>query len=339
MINTNKRLLIVSGYIEGKPTGGVAMHVHRLLIQLIEPNYSNYDLCDYKKEGLFLQLKKIYKADVMHIHASNPYLKCFYVLVGKILRTKTILTLHGRYGVFGKWKNLFNKWALKYCDAPVLINSESYTAVKMFNKAAVLMSAFIPPIKEEEVLSSDIEMIMRNLKKESIALFITNASSRSFTVDGQEIYGIQFLICFFSKHPEFSLIVFDPEGYYHQMYNKNLPNNVVILTGKHSFCGAMELSDIIIRNTPVDGDSFSVKEALYYHKRVLATDSVSRPDGVFLFKYNDEQSFVLAITHALTYNGVVELKEENALQHYLRLYSCFGVNLVFNDNDVHLHNS
>lgn len=56
---------------------------------------------------------------------------------------------------------------------------------------------------------------------------------------------------------------------------------------------------MIIRNTPTDGDSLSVKEALYLHKPILATDAVSRPKGVILFKYNDEESFSEAVKVAM----------------------------------------
>ena len=53
----------------------------------------------------------------------------------------------------------------------------------------------------------------------------------------------------------------------------------------------MKITDIFIRNTSKDGDSLSVKEALFLKKRVLCTDVVERPGGVQLFKYSDKKSF------------------------------------------------
>lgn len=321
----DKRLLIVSSFIDEIPTGGVTMHVHRLIKRLLEPYISNYGLCDYKKEGFFSQLHKIRMYDVMHIHASNPYLKLFYVIAGKALSTRSLVTIHGRYGTFGKLKNLFNKWALKYCDVPILINRESYEEVRQFNNNAIFIPAFIPPIEDEEVLSPDVERVIRSLKARKKPLFITNASSRAFTDDGREIYGIEFLIRFFSSHPDYHFLALDPKGQYANLYKDQLAENITIVTGVHSFCGAMEFADVVVRNTPLDGDSFSVKEALFYHKRVLATDAVSRPQGVFLFKYNDEKSFESAIARAFAFDDIIELKEDNALNHYSRLYSKCGV--------------
>lgn len=325
MVTNTKQLLVISGYIDGKPTGGVTMHVHRLLKQLIEPSISNYELCDYKKDRLSLQIKKICRADIIHLHASNPYLKLFYILVGKMFQTKSIMTVHGRYGCFNAWKNFINKLALKWCDVPILINRESFADVVKFNRAAVYIPAFIPPIEEEEKLEPKIESKIKSIKSEGLPLFVTNASSRAFTDDGKEIYGIGFLVDFFFKHPEYNLVILDPQGQYYEQYNNILPNNITIINGLHSFCGIIEWADIIVRNTPIDGDSFSVKEALCYHKRILATDAVSRPDGVFLFKYCDEVSFEKAIDNAFAYKGTINLKEENAISQYTQLYARMGI--------------
>ena len=321
-----KQLLIISGFINDQhPTGGVTMHVHRLIKQLIEPHIPNYELCDYKKEGLIQQVLKIRRADVMHIHASNPYLKLFYVVVGKLFKTRSLITVHGRFGSFNKWKNAINKIALKWCDIPILINRESFENVLSFNHNSVLIPAFIPPIEEEEIIAPDIASIIENMKGDGKPLFVTNASSMAFTDDGREIYGISFLIEFFSRHSEFNLLMLDPQGVYSAKYKDCLPSNVCFITGTHSFCGVIQRSDLVVRNTPVDGDSFSVKEALCYHKRVIVTDAVTRPEGVFLFSYNDEASFEKAIKDAFSFYGEIGLKDDTALIQYKNLYSSFGV--------------
>lgn len=325
MNSESKKLLIISGFLDAKPTGGVTMHVHRLLKQLIEPCVSNYELCDYKKEGFLKQLRKIRKADVAHIHVSNPYLKLIYIIYGKVYKTVSLVMVHGRYGSFSRWKNMIHKWALKLCDVPILINKESYEAVRAFNVRSVFIPAFIPPIEEEEVLDKEIVNRIKKIKADTKPLFVTNASSRAFTDDGREIYGIEFLIDFFAKHAGYNLVILDPQGQYSELHKEGLPANVTIVPGLHSFCGLMELADVVIRNTPIDGDSFTVKEALCYHKRILATDAVSRPDGVFLFKYNDACSLEKAIAEVFDYQGLIEFKGGDALSQYRALYALHGV--------------
>jgi glycosyltransferase involved in cell wall biosynthesis len=67
------------------------------------------------------------------------------------------------------------------------------------------------------------------------------------------------------------------------------------LTGNHSFIEVLKKSNFFIRNTSTDGDSLSIKEALYTGIPVLATDCVDRPKGVVLIKYSEIQSLNEAI--------------------------------------------
>lgn len=321
-----KKLLIISGYIDdSRPTGGVTMHVHRMMRRLIEPCVIDYDVCDYKKESIRIQLLKIKKADVFHSHVSNPFLKLFYVLAGKLFNTKSLITVHGKYGIYKPFHNFIHRLALKWCDVPLLINQESYNAVVMYNPNSVFIPAFIPPIDEEEKLNLDMEKQIQSIRSLGRPLFVTNASSRAFTESGLEVYGIDFLISFFTYHLNYSLVILDPTGEYQQVYRLNKPGNVWVFSGKHSFCGLIKMSDVVIRNTCTDGDSFSVKEALCLHKPVLVTDVVSRPQGVFLFKYNDSDSLEKGVEKAL--NRSVEDEHEiiDATDAYKELYHKMGI--------------
>ena len=320
------RLLIIATGLQQRATGGVTMHVHRLLKRLIEPSAPYYSICDYKKAGFPVQVMKIRAADVMHIHVTNAFLKLFYVIVGKICNTRSIITVHGKYGAYGFVKNRIHYIALKLCDVPVLINKESYEAVKSFNSRAVFIPAFIPPIDEEEILAPDIEQEVLNFKPNGKPLMVTNASRRAFTDDKKEIYGIEFLVKYFSDHSEYSLIVLDPHSDYQRLFEGKLPKNVKIITGQHSFYGIVKIADVVIRNTPTDGDSFSVKEALWLHKPILATDAVSRPKGVLLFKYNNDESLSKAIKEAIHPNENVTFEEKiDATEQYYQLYHKMNV--------------
>ena len=322
---TTKRLLVICGNLNVPSSGGVTMHVHRLLRRLIEPMIPLYKICDYKTESLGSQIKKIHWAEVMHIHASNPYLKLFFVLLGKLFNADTMITLHGKYGIYGGWRNFIHKLALTWCDVPILVNEESYKIVKSFNKNAVFIPAFIPPIEDEEVLYPELEEVVLTIKSSGKPLFVTNASRRAFLDDGKEIYGIDFLISFFVKHKEYNLIVLDPNGEYASLYDNHRFENVWLFTGRNSFCGLVKLADGVIRNTATDGDSFSVKEALSLHKPVLASNVVSRPKGSYLFNYNDEESLYEGIREMLSQHEDISLTEEDAIKGYLVLFRQTGV--------------
>ena len=321
-----KRLLLISGNIEYvQHVGGVGMHVHRLLERLVKPEVVVYSTSDYKVDGFIKQFNRVRKADVVHLHVSNPYMRLVYAIATRLLGKKCILTVHGNYGRFNGFKNYVDKLAMELVHVPVLINKESFEKVRKFNKKAVLLPAFILPVEGEEVLSRDAEELIGRIKKTGKPLFITSTNHRAFSDDGKEIYGIEFLVNYFLKHQEYQLLVLDPFSEYKQVYGENLSDNITILSGTYSFCGAVKLANVVVRNTPTDGDAFSVKEALWLHKPTIVTDAVSRPEGVFLFHYNDENSFEKAITLALSSKEEISLKEDDGISGYRKLYKQLGV--------------
>jgi glycosyltransferase involved in cell wall biosynthesis len=54
-----------------------------------------------------------------------------------------------------------------------------------------------------------------------------------------------------------------------------------------SFVRLVEAADVMIRPTLTDGDALSVREALHMGKPVIASDIVSRPDGVVVYQTNN----------------------------------------------------
>ena len=67
------------------------------------------------------------------------------------------------------------------------------------------------------------------------------------------------------------------------------------------------MSDALIRATTMDGDSLSVKEALYYGVPVFATDVVDRPSGVISFSdFKDLEKKIISIDNNKHVNNVVD---------------------------------
>lgn len=325
------KLLIIGTLPEISGIGGVTIHVNRLLNSLSLKGIEGVALCDYKITGITRQVSKIKRAKAIHVHVSNPYLKLFYALICRLFNVTCMITLHGKYGVYGRFRNMIHSLSLRLCTVPILINPESFSIVKNINPRAVCLPAFIRPSIEEEMLSPNVEDLIASMKATGKVLFATNASSRAFTSNGEEVYGIDFLIAFFSKHQEYNLVILDPSGQYSAIYRDGLPENILMLTERVSFSGLVKMCDAVVRNTSTDGDSFSVKEALYFHCPVLATDVVTRPDGVCLFKYNDENSLDKSINGMLSSGVDVVLDVPEATECYLQLYRNLGI--ITTDSD------
>lgn len=150
-------------------------------------------------------------------------------------------------------------------------------------------------------------------------MFVTNASAMNYDRKGNEIYGIKFLIDFL-KNSKCHLFVSDPSGDYSSFFRNADIENVDFITEQHSFYALIKQSDIVVRATSTDGDSLSVREALYAGKPVVATDCVDRPSGTILFKYNDRQSFELALRH-LEGRKDKNLRQNNVVKEIERLYA------------------
>lgn len=75
----------------------------------------------------------------------------------------------------------------------------------------------------------------------------------------------------------------------------HLEDHLLLMNESISFVKLMEVADIVLRPTLTDGDSLSVREALYLDKTVIASDVVSRPNGVVLYKTEDAEDLFLKV--------------------------------------------
>ena len=286
-------LLIIGTIPETVGIGGVSIHVERLLYWLREKGQL-YDFCDYKQESLRKILNLIAKHKIIHIHPSSPIFRLFLVCVSRLLGKKVVFTVHGNLGRFSFFKNIMDKFSVIFSNVPVVINEESYKKAIKWNKSTRLISAYISPYSDGYISSKIIDKI-ETAKQNNKIIVSTNASVRSFIVEGEEIYGIDFLVKYFSNHLDYFLFISDPTSQYADVYKNVDFENIIFITGNHSFYALMKHSDITVRCTATDGDSLSVREGLDLNIKVLATDRVSRPNGVILFKYNDSVSFEQAL--------------------------------------------
>ncbi|WP_460545725.1 hypothetical protein [Echinicola sediminis] len=279
-------------FIIGKtppPIGGVTVHMERLLYQLRTTNIS-FVFFDLARDKVWQGLKGFLKYQNIHLHSSNPYLRFLIVLLGKVLGKRVDFTLHGDLGRYkSRLKNQLDLFAIRFAHRPVLLNEKSYRKAQKLNSNAQLISAFLPPDLNKQVLSNTWRKKIIALKSDRF-LFCTNAGQVAYDKNDQEIYGIIELIKAFSGNERYGLIISDPSSSYSRLLeseNFEIPQNILLLTGPHSFFKVMELGDATIRNTSTDGDSLSVRESLFLGKLTFCTDVVSRPKGTILYKRGD----------------------------------------------------
>ncbi|WP_196889211.1 hypothetical protein [Aureivirga sp. CE67] len=271
------------------PIGGVTIHVSRL-IHRANKEYK-IDVLDYSKEkNMFSILRKVFSARIIHIHLSNKKLRLIFTILFKLFFKKVIITFHGKYD----FKNTFDKYSLKWSSASILLNDFSFkNAQKIKQKNTYKIGAFIPPVEENIIpLKEEYSHKIELLKKKYEMVFSTNASSLVYDENGEEIYMGTQIVEYFKNKKDIALVFSSPNDRYFRFLKEKftvVSDNIYFINEKHDFVNVIKQTDGLIRATTKDGDSLSVKEALFYQKPVFATDVVDRPSEVNTF--SDFQEF------------------------------------------------
>lgn len=311
------KLLLVGPDLEKHSVGGVTIHVQRLRDSLEKKKF-DYEFQDYKSMKLWSLIKVISKSKIVHFHVSNPAYLFILVCCSKLIGKKILMTVHGNYGRFGTVKNWMVRSAIRMATVPIVVNEKSYQKCKNYNKKTRLIPAFIPPQKEE-LLQTEIINLLNRLHDEGKKIVSTNASNASFDKNGNDIYGIGFLVDYFKDSDNMALIVSDPSGNYHKQYTGLQSGSVFFLDYPHSYYELLKHVDFFVRNTSTDGDALSVKEALYIGIPTMCTDVVDRLEGVTLFKYCDKKSFENGLKTATVSNVKIESGADKIVAVYKQL--------------------
>lgn len=257
-------------------------------MDLEKQEFEKFQFFDLESESIWKMLAVISVFPMAHLHTSSSFLQFIIALYCKLLNTKLIITYHGNLGRFGAFKNLLTGLSVWLSHTTVVLNSSSLKMATKWNSNSILISAFIRPFNVVP-LRQDILQNVLGIKSKYKYMFCTNAGNVTFDKNGHEIYGISDLISVFEEMAKSCLIISDPTGNYQKYIRMKrkvpLPENILFITYYHDFCGILELSDAFIRNTTTDGDSISIREALFYHTVAFASDCVPRPMGCRL--YND----------------------------------------------------
>ena len=203
------------------PTGGVSVHISRLLSSSETALNLSIDIFDYSRErNLFKILKKIYSANLIHLHLSNKKIRLLCILLLKILNKKTLVTYHGNYS----FSNKYDRWSLKSSTASILLNEISFNKAKQIKSERIYkIGAFIPPAsKHIKPLAEGIENKITKFLNNYSKVFCTNASSLAFDENGDEIYMGTELLRYFKTREDIGLIFSTPNTNYVNFLNKKL---------------------------------------------------------------------------------------------------------------------
>lgn len=182
---------------------------------------------------------------------------------------------------------------------------------------AEIQPAFLPPpaSDEEAILTSYGPEGAAFLDSHDPVLVIQGADAFR---DGIDLYGsdlaLDALTALRATYPQVGLVIGRPstgdhifqaycKGLQDRMASEGLLDAVWILDGGRELWPVIKRSSVFLRPTTSDGDSISVREALYFGVEVVASDAAPRPEGVHLFANRDSVDFIRAILEALRSRG------------------------------------
>ncbi len=308
--------LLIIGKIP-PPTGGVTIHVKRIIDKLEKENF-NYHFEYLELKNILNLIKYFFLNKNVHLHTSNAYIQFILSFLSVIFNKFLIITLHSEFKQHkSKVKNKLENIALRLAAIPVVLNLKSYDLIKSLNNNTILDTAYIKPKIQIELPINIINII--NKKKQTFnKIFCTNAYNMVFDINKKDLYGIHDLIHLFEGSKYF-LFICDPSGSYNDYYKEFSFKNIYFITFSIDFISLLIKTDGFIRNTTTDGDSISIHEALFNNVNVFCTNVVDRPLNTIL--YNNAKKELLDLldqSHNLLLNKS-DVKENKIFTIYNNL--------------------
>ncbi len=341
------RIVLVSIY--PPPIGGVSAHSSRLLDYLLEnkrrvtfidvsrPKADHEQVKNMSELLMFFYLLFVEKRAIIHFHIFSTKLSVlFYLLSFKHLTVITfhnerfpeIINANSRF-IAGLTKRMLNK-----LNKILVLNGACKKKAAEFIKdpaKLVIVDNYIPPVHIPEINHKEI----RNLREQHKYIISSNAWKIIFH-KGEDLYGLDLLVDLMAELiKEFDVaFVFLLPTIGEPEYLKNIIEKVETFDLKDRFLFINEqvngtamwaISDLFIRATNTDGHSVSVMEALQIGTPVLASDCVTRPASVNLFKTRDGRNLLEKTTEILsnleTFKRMVQSASiQNAAEEILKIY-------------------
>lgn len=331
MFNNKQKILILGVY--PPPYGGISVHIKQLLEHLDLKNV-DYNLFAANKvlpsqkicyfSSPLIKMWEIFKAKANLVLDYDTNYKIGYVRgwFFKVLLHSFAIKISGK------------KWVLVNFDGtfPDRINQFSYLGKQilrfLLNKVEIIISAndaitktlisvgypanrikkvlpFLPPLEKniKPAVPKDLGKFMAEKRP------ILTATAYAY----QRFYNIEILAQAMKRlivtYPELGLILLMSDKIVDAQYQKEVQNliNDAVLQEKifiarnidevHSI---LKGSSAFIRTALIDGDSVSVREALYFGVPTIATDTGFRPEGTILYKGGESNDLFEKVSQVLS---------------------------------------
>lgn len=328
--------------------GGISVYLYRL--SKIEQNAIFFDekniLVD---DGININfLKQLFKFIIWYlkqflrfkkrnfvVHSQTKEIRLLFYILACFSVHKFSLVIHSRTSLIGQYESsnrffkILIRKILNKASTIQVIKLEYKTFLKSLfinNENIIVKNAFLPPPLEDEkkIIKSYKPEIIDFIKSKS-PLIIANASFIRF-YNNVDLYGFDLCVELTKKLKKdfpnlgflFAISNASKELDYIKKIIKRIKEldireNFSIMFGNKELWPIFKNANLMIRPTITDGDSISVREALYFHTPVIASDVTIRPKECVLFKNRNLESLYRNCINVL--KGDSNFKDWNRVNH------------------------
>lgn len=276
------------------PLGGVTVFIERFVNKLVR-NGDKVVLVSPTK--VYRVLVNSFRAEFIHIHTiSIVYLALFYVL--RLLPKVTVYD-HNHSRHFNNMPTIKLRlimFFLSNIDRVFVANTLLTSNYNNCTTKVFEFSPFLPPLVEKkqsiidsypnaikELIISSKPLVFtsawKNVHEGTESVYGLDAFIKVAKAANEEGLGLSFLI----------MLGIESEKDEYLLKKASLVPNLTVLIGQYESWPILENAACLIRNTSTDGDSVSVREAIYFSTPVLASDRAPRPKEVKVFQKDDHQ--------------------------------------------------
>jgi len=333
------------------PIGGTSIYIKRLA-DFLSDNNINIAVYDthgngikdknyvkkirYNKKWLIRYLFTI-SEDIIHSHTHSWKDRAALVFISRMRRKKIIFTFHS----LREERNdltIFEKILVKYVlkKSNIILTAGENERNKLLKWGGInanvrVIPTFIPPKREKFYIPMFIKKFINAHK----IIITANGSNMNF-YKGDDLYGLDMFIDLCAKLKKdydigfiYCLTEITDKNYYNKIINLindfKLQDNFILVNENIELWPIIEKSNLFIRPSNSDGDSISVREALYYRVPVIASDVIIRPEGIILFKSRDNKDLYNKVVSVLdNYNiikeKIVKIKAKDYAREILEIY-------------------
>ena len=348
------------------PYGGISMRIKRMSKLINKAGAKSFvfsprqraihsDMISFRRYiGIILRNLFHKRRKQLLVHLQHSDLQTFrakwyaFIKLVRLCGASVVVSLGGLLHDINKLpplKRFFFKCVTNQIDSYVAVGQE--IADKLIKggcpkKKVSIIPGFTPPDEEELFDPKSISVDLEWFLEKHNPIIMANASGVVFC-NGRDLYGLDMCVQLASRlRGHFANLGFiyaiapgghgtmDDWDYVERMRGmsreKNVESHFYFRICSEPLTPLLRRCDVFVRPTCTDGDSNSVREALYLGKPVAASDTVSRPEGCLIFRDGDINDFVEKVVMILSDYGshrrrIQELKASFPHRELLRLYA------------------